>query len=351
MTERENLLRAIHFDHPERLPVIFHVNDSCWNYYDRRELYGLMADHRELFPALGSFQEVSNPEFTEFTRADKPFVDPWGCRWETSISGIIGAVTSHPLESWEDFDSYSPPNPEVTTHWSPIDWNEAAKSRSSVGFFTQLNSADIGHGHTFLKLIDIRGYQNAILDMADGEPRIEELLEMITEFNLGLVTRFINRVGVELLGYAEDLGMQVGPMLSPDQFRRYIRPAYERIIGPAKDAGVIIHMHTDGDLRTLAEELLEIGVQVLNIQDLVNGVDWLKANLKGRVCIDLDIDRQKVTANGTPEEVDQLLRYEVEQLGDPAGGLMLIYGLYPGVPLENAAAVMTAMERYREIRR
>jgi len=40
------------------------------------------------------------------------------------------------------------------------------------------------------------------------------------------------------------------------------------------------------------------------------------------------------------------VREEVEKLGSREGGLMMIYGLYPGVPLENAAAVMDAMERY-----
>jgi len=36
----------------------------------------------------------------------------------------------------------------------------------------------------------------------------------------------------------------------------------------------------------------------------------------------------------------------VEKLGSRRGGLMMIYGLYPGVPFENAAALMDAMEKY-----
>jgi len=36
----------------------------------------------------------------------------------------------------------------------------------------------------------------------------------------------------------------------------------------------------------------------------------------------------------------------VEKSGSGDGGLMMIYGLYPGVPLENAKAVMDAMEHY-----
>ena len=61
---------------------------------------------------------------------------------------------------------------------------------------------------------------------------------------------------------------------------------------------------------------------------------------------ELDVDRQDVTVRGTPREIDELIRQEVSRLGSREGGLMLIYGLYPGTPIENAAAVMDAMERY-----
>jgi hypothetical protein len=88
------------------------------------------------------------------------------------------------------------------------------------------------------------------------------------------------------------------------------------------------------------------GVEVVNLQDRVNGIDWIAGRLAGQVCIDLDIDRQEVTVNGRPEDIDALIREEVSKLGRREGGLMMIYGLYPGVPLANAAALMDAMERY-----
>ena len=78
----------------------------------------------------------------------------------------------------------------------------------------------------------------------------------------------------------------------------------------------------------------------------VNGLDWIAGTLKGRVCVDLDVDRQSVTRFGSPAQIDALIREEVEKLGSPEGGLMMIYGLYPGVPLENVKALMEAMERY-----
>ena len=78
----------------------------------------------------------------------------------------------------------------------------------------------------------------------------------------------------------------------------------------------------------------------------ISGIDWIKDKFKGKVCIDLDIDRQKITPKGSPADVDEIIRQEVEKLGSKEGGLMMIYGLYPGVPLENIKALMDAMERY-----
>ena len=117
-------------------------------------------------------------------------------------------------------------------------------------------------------------------------------------------------------------------------------------MAPARDAGCIIHMHSDGDIRELVWDLIGSGVEIVNLQDRVNGIDWIRDELKGKVCIDLDIDRADITRFGTPQQVEDLVREEVQALGSREGGLTMIYGLYPGVPLENAAALMDAMERY-----
>ena len=148
------------------------------------------------------------------------------------------------------------------------------------------------------------------------------------------------------MSYPEDLGMQTGLMLSPAHFRTFIKPVYNRLMSPAKNAGCQVHMHSDGDIKDVVDDLVDNGVDALNLQDLVNGLDWIAAKFKGKICIDLDIDRQSVTRFGSPAEIDELVRKEVEMLGSPQGGLMMTYGLYPGVPMDNAAAVMGAMEKY-----
>ena len=346
MDQRENILRAVRFEQPESIPMIFHINPACWYHYPQGALQDFMEAHPRLFPDFRRCQEPVEPELLPYARAGVEFTDPWGCVWQTAQDGIVGTVTKHPLESWKDFDTFTPPDPDRYDHWGPVDWRKKSRQASQLGFKRQIAAGEIGHGHTFLKLTDLRGYQNLLYDMTDEEPRLERLIAMLEEFNRRLVQNYIRVARVEWMGYAEDLGMQIGPMISPIYFKKYIVPSYRRIVAPAREAGCIVHMHSDGDIRALVDDLVEVGFDVLNLQDLVNGIDWIKENLSGRVCVDLDIDRQKITYGGTPEQIDALIRQEVETLGSKQGGLMMIYGLYPGVPLENAAALIDAMERY-----
>jgi len=254
-------------------------------------------------------------------------------------------VTEHPLADWSAFESYQAPDPEKTDGLEPVNWENIARKISQSKAQDELVQTDLRHGHTFLQLCDIRGYQNLIFDMADDESRLWKLIQMLEDFNLAIVEKYI-RLGAEWMSYPEDLGMQTGPMLSPRHFKKYIQPSYQRLMRPALESGCIVHMHSDGDIRLLVDDMLESGVQVINLQDLVNGIDWIAARFAGKVCIDLDIDRQEITFKGRPKDIDALIREEVEKLGRKEGGLMMIYGLYPGVPLENAKALMDAMEKY-----
>ena len=262
-------------------------------------------------------------------------------RPSSAQDGITGTVVGHPLADWDAFARYAAPDPDRCCGIGPVDWQ--ADRAEFEAYPEALHMGGLRHGHTFLQLCDIRGYENLIFDMADEEPKLWELIDLVERLNMGIIRHFLE-CGVDVMTYAEDLGMQTGPMLSPAHFRKYIKPSYERLIRPARDRGIPIHMHSDGDIRTLADDLIDGGVQIINLQDLVNGIDWIQDRLAGRICIELDIDRQKITRFGTPEKIHSLIREEITKLGSPQGGLMMIYGLYPGVPRANVTALMDAME-------
>jgi len=347
---RDNLLRAIRFEKPEYIPMTFHINAACWNHYDQNALLDLMEEHPFLFPDFQRPALPLVPEYDDVARAGQPYVDDFGCRWETLMDGIVGSVHRHPLADMSRYPGYRFPDPERSTGLRAINWKdfeaEVAKQKA-MGLMTY---GDLRHGHTFQQLCDIRGYVDTLMDLNEEEPEILELLDRLCAFNLAQIRHFLE-ADVDMIRIPEDLGMQNGPMISPSLFRRHIKPIYRRMLEPVRAAGKIIHMHSDGDIRTLVDDIIEGGVDVINLQDLVNGVDWIGGKFRGKLCVDLDIDRQKITPFGTPQEIDRYIRYCVETVGCPAGGLMLIYGLYPGVPLENVKALMDAMTRYADFYR
>lgn len=298
MSSRPNEVRAALFDKPDHIPMTFVVNDSCWMNYDQNQLCDLLESHPFLFPEFKRPELPFVPNYSYVARKDEPYKDDFGCLWKTSMDGITGCVVEHPLADLDDFATYVWPDPEKCMGIGAVDW--AAEQKR---------------------------------------------LDALKAFNQGIVDHYL-AIGVDQMSYAEDLGMQVGPMISPSLFKTYIKPSYQRIMKKAREKGVLIHMHSDGDIRTLVDDLVDGGVQVINLQDKVNGVDWIASHFANRTCVELDIDRQETTLNGTPEDIDEMIREDVEKLSSPSGGLWMIYGLYPQIPIENAKAVMDAMTKY-----
>ena len=83
MNQRENLLRAVRFETPESIPMVFHINPACWQHYPHDALQELVAAHPLLFPDFAPLARVT-PTFSPVQRRDEPYRDPWGCMWHTS---------------------------------------------------------------------------------------------------------------------------------------------------------------------------------------------------------------------------------------------------------------------------
>lgn len=341
----DNYTRAALFERPDSIPMSFCINGSCYQAYEHSFLFDQMEAHPYLFPGFVRPKEPFSPVFTHNNTTAYDYTDDFGCVWRTAVEGMTGTVIQHPLADWSAWERYTFPDPNVSNGLHKVNWAEEEKQIKRAKAEGKVTHGGLRHGYFFLQLDDLRGYENLLGDMADDEPRLHELIGKLEEFSMEIVKKYIS-FGVDVLSYPEDLGMQQGPMLSQAHFRKYIQPSYKRLMQPAIDAGAIIHMHSDGDIRTLLDDILLSGVRIVNLQDLVNDIHWIKEKLKGNYCIDLDVDRQRITPFGTPKDVESLIREEVTTLGSPQGGLMMVYGLYPGVPKENIVALMDAMEKY-----
>jgi uroporphyrinogen decarboxylase len=305
-----------------------------------------VRDHPILFPGFdGRPKEL---DFAPWRRRGVRHRDSWGCVWETNQDGMTGAVVERSLPDWSLLESFRPPDSGLHNGWQEIEWNTIEANLSEARRTGRLTQGSLRHGHTFLTMEFMRGFENLVYDMCDERQEFETLVRMVEEFNAGIVERYLE-IGVDIMGYPEDLGSGNQVLISPDLFRRWIKPVYTRLMRPARSRNVLVHMHSDGHIMEIVDDLVDCGVDIINLQDLVNGVDNIAREIKGRMAVSLDIDRQQIVRFGTPRDIDDHIRAVVDKLNDPAGGLSLHHGLYPGIPIENATALMNAMEHYSVI--
>lgn len=316
MTLKEDRIKSMEFRNPETIPVQLDVLPATWMKY-RGELDAIAAEHPLLFrPEL-----VGHRDYDQVggTYVAGEHVDEWGCVWSNLHTGMEAIVTGHPVPTRESVRRLTMPA-AVTGH--------------------------MPHGFMYLRLADLRGFDQIMLDFAEEPPELQMLIDTVLAHNLRQLEHRLQGYTEPLMYFGDDLGMQDRLPISPRQWRRYLKPCYARLYSRVDAAGIAVYMHADGHIVEIIPDLIECGVDVVNPQVRANGLDRLAAVCKGKVCVDLDLDRQSFPFF-TPAEIDAHVREAVEKLGLPEGGLWLKAEVGPDVPLENIAAIADALEKYR----
>ncbi|MEM3547198.1 MAG: uroporphyrinogen decarboxylase family protein [Candidatus Bathyarchaeia archaeon] len=344
---RENFLRAIEFKRPEFIPCRVSISWPVWNVY-REKLEDLASAHPLIFRGFkrGSIEYCSEPRIL---KSNRTFTDPFGCVWAFPIQGLQGQVVKHSLNNWSLLRNFQLPDPEdglPVEGGGLVPWNQVYEGLERAREADEPLIGGMPHGFFFQRLYYLRGFTNLMEDFIRKPTQLYELIDMLTEYNLALVRRLLAFRNLDVISFGDDLGMQDRMPISPRVFREFIYPSYFKIFSQVREAGVHAYLHSDGHVVEVVDQLIESGVDILNIQDIVNGVDTIAKLCKGEVCVDLDIDRQLVVPFGTAEDVKKHVCHAVKTLSLKEGGLMLIAGIYPPTPLENIKALVEAMEEF-----
>ena len=187
-----------------------------------------------------------------------------------------------------------------------------------------------------------------MLDFAQEPPELQRLIDVVLAYNLRQTRIKLESLANEpqIVSFGDDLGMQTSLPMSPAKWRKYLKPCYMQLYQPFRRAGHFVYMHSDGHIVEIIPDLVDCGVNVINPQVRANGLQALAEVCKGRVCVDLDLDRQ-LFPFCTPDDIDAHVRAAVETLGSPEGGLWLKAEIGFDVPLENVEAICAALEKYR----
>jgi uroporphyrinogen decarboxylase len=314
----DDRIKTMRFEHTDNIPVSIGILPAAWMLY-RDELDYIIRNHPSLFGEQGDKKRDYDAVWSD-TYHYGSHVDKWGCVWTNIEEGMESIVTGHPIPNREDIHTFKPP--------TTID-------------------GSIPHGFMFLRLTDLRGFEEAMVDFAEEPEELQLLIDMVLDHNMKeLEFKLKNYSGDKFIYFGDDLGMQTSLPTSPDTWRKYLKPCYMKMYQRTQQAGLYIYMHTDGHIHEIIPDLVECGVDVINPQIRANGIDNLVRVCKGKVCVDLDLDRQ-LFPFCTPADIDDHIHESVEKLGSPNGGLWLKAEIGNDVPLENIEAICVALEKYR----
>jgi hypothetical protein len=338
----QNFLKAAHFEYPQWIPCRVVISPATWQKY-REALEEIVLKYPRIFP--GFEKGTKNYDLMKNRRyREGRFTDSWGCTWANIAEGLASVVVEHPLEDWDNFESFQPPDPlaEDDDSGEPPDWVEIEKNLRQAKRDGGLARGHLRHGFMYMRLWYLRGFENFMLDIATDEPRLPQLIAMVLENNIKLIRKYLD-MGAEYMFFGDDLGLQDRLPISPEKFSKYLKPCFAKMFGLCRECGVGVYLHSDGHMLEIIPDLIQCGVNIVNPQIRANSLRGLEKVAKGKVCIRLDLDRQ-LFPFATPEQVKAHIKEAVDRLNLPQGGLMLSASCLPDIPLENIQAICETFE-------
>ncbi len=316
MISRQEIVdRAITFRFPPRVPIWFVNRDQTEG--------DVMVYHLSLNREEGSGD------------------NEWGYHLESMNDGTMGHPVAPFIPDWNDFGFFSPPPVAEERRMQRLpDFLEESADRY------RLASLDLS-GFTVYTLL--RGFENSMVDFLQEPDRFAVLMDQIIDFENAMADLAARR-GFHGIHYADDWGTQTGMMISLGLWRKLFKPRYRRQFEHAHRLGLHVWYHTCGNVTAIAEDLHEIGVDVLNIaQPNVVEIDTIAPKLRGKQCFLMPISYQTVSVSGTVEEIYAEAQRLYDFLAVENGGFIGYVEEYGcmGMSPENYRACSEAFRRLR----
>lgn len=283
---------------------------------------------------------------------EKGYIDMWHTPHKWTDYGEYYAIHDQPLKqdtlTQADIEAYDWPNPNQPAMFSGL--REQAKTWfENTDFVVGADGIKVGILQTAAQ---IRGYDKLFLDFAINPDMAHAVLDKISTTINEMYRHYMQAVGeyVQVVTITDDQGTQNSLMMSPAMFREFIKPRLKSLIDTIKaNADVKVLMHCDGAILRIVEDLIEIGVDILNpIQTVVDGFEdtsALKEKFGERICFHGGIDVQQVLPNASPDEIRQEVAKRMFDLGQEGGYIIApCHNINVDIPVENTLAMFDAAQ-------
>jgi MtaA/CmuA family methyltransferase len=200
-------------------------------------------------------------------------------------------------------------------------------------------AAEVGKTHSVLGWVegpmaeygDLRGVENAMLDLIDEPEIFVEAGEVIVENAIAFAVTQI-KAGADMIG----VGDSAASLISPEMYSKLVMPLERKLITAIHEAGAAVKLHVCGNISNIVQYMADSGTDVID-------VDWMVSLARARELAGPDVtlcgnfNPAGVLFEGSPEQVAEAAK---ECLNAVPGKFILMPGceVPPATPEKNIRA-------------
>jgi len=348
MNRRERVKRTFSFSKPDRIPFLGltvqsdfypiephipitfqpenyppHPNGgdtTIKNAAYRRDVYDWKQEIREKLGYSEKWWEVPHESIDEF-----------GVIWRSSGTESGDKTMGHPYKGpfqdegtdkgWNNLDSYVFPDAADPKRYVRIQsgrWKEIAEDRYLLGL--------VNINGIFNECSQLRGFSELLIDLVRNRypKKLDKLIDLVTKFTLDMIEKLKEYCpSLDSIFIADDFGTQKSAFVSPRIFKKFFKEPYRKMVNLTHDLGMDFLLHSCGDVLGLIPEFVDIGIDVLQFDSPhMTGVENFKKFAQERkMAFWLSSNIQSTFINGTPQDVEEEVKYYIKEVGTNEGGL------------------------------
>jgi uroporphyrinogen decarboxylase len=348
MSRRERFITALTGGTPNHVPMF----EFYWSLPFIKSVLGELTsphhnadDEVKMSRATGIDMVYTAPfGFTSFSSINlhgEKFQDEWGTWWGSNEESWPGCwPLGEVVNSRQDWKKLKIPDPTLPHRFDqPKRTVELAKGELAVVG---------GIRGPFSALWMLAGIVN-ISAWIYGDPEfLHELLSEMGRWNTQMGLKLIE-TGIDAVIIHDDWGMNTSTFISPEHWKEFVRPYIAEEVETLSNTGTPVILHSDGNLNTLMEEIVQLKIAAVNPLQRGAQMDLAKTKVKyGNIlCLIGNISATTTLVNGNPDEVE---REVLECLRDaaPGGGYVMApdHSFHSGVPFENIWSALNTCKKY-----
>ena len=288
MARRDEVYKAITFNKPDYLPIYFFNQDQ-----DQSDLVAFEVQRH----FLGSDKDESE----------------WGFSW-SRMDETMGQPMKNLIDEPAQLVDLTAPDPANPERFIGIEsFNQQYSDR-----FRMASLALSG----FTTMSFLRGFNNLMMDLVEDPEFVEALADKVFGFEEQLFEH-LPAYQFDAVAFFDDWGTQKGMIISPAAWRRFFKPRYIHQFALTHRLGLKVYFHCCGYYPQIIPDLIEIGVDMLNIsQPNLYNIPELGRKYGGKVCFVCPVSYQTTSISGTREDIFRAVQELIDSFGRFNGGLI-----------------------------